>query len=78
MIPALNEADNLAVLLPQLRDLLRVLGIDGEILVVTRGADERSRAVAAEAGATIIEQSEPGYGGALIAGFGRARIARRW
>jgi SAM-dependent methyltransferase len=73
VIPALNEADNLAVLLPQLRDLLRVLGIDGEILVVTRGADERSRAVAAEAGATIIEQSEPGYGGALIAGFGRAR-----
>jgi len=73
IIPALDEGDNLAIILPQLRELLTELGVKYEILIVTHGADNRTRSAAAAVNATIIEQVERGYGGALAAGFARAR-----
>lgn len=72
LIPALNEADNLAVLVPQLIDLLNRLGVTYEILLLTQNADERTRAIAREHGAQIVEQRTPGYGGALTTGFAQA------
>ena len=73
IIPALDEGDNLAIMLPELRELIEALGIRYELLIVTRGADDRTTSAAAQAGAAIVEQVERGYGGALIAGFARAR-----
>ena len=73
VIPALDEGDNLAIILPQLKDVLASLGIRGELLIVTRVPDDRTRAAARDATATIIEQTERGYGGALVAGFERVR-----
>lgn len=73
VIPALDEGDNLPLVLGQLHEVVTTLGITSETLIVTRGADARTRAAVAQAGATIVESVEPGYGGALIAGFARSR-----
>lgn len=68
-IPALNEGPNLALLLPQLTEVLKQLEIKYEILVVTRHADQLTLDEAHKAGATVIEQTRRGYGGALAAAF---------
>lgn len=75
IIPAWNESGNLAILLPQLRDLLAELGIRSETLIITREADTETRAVAQRLGAVVLIQQQPGYGGALQAGFAAARGA---
>jgi len=73
VIPAHNEAPNLRVLLPQLRSILGGLGISSEILVVVRDEDPETQAAAGGGLAAVLRQDEPGYGGALRAGFARAR-----
>jgi dolichol-phosphate mannosyltransferase len=69
IIPALNEGPNLAVLLPGLHEVLKPLGISYEVLIVTSQPDELTLSVAERAGARVLEQREPGYGGALLTGF---------
>jgi dolichol-phosphate mannosyltransferase len=73
VIPAADEAENLSVLLPQVQDTLESLGIVHEILVVTRGADPKSAALASGSGTRVIQQECAGYGGALLQGFAAAR-----
>jgi glycosyltransferase involved in cell wall biosynthesis len=48
------------------------LGIRYEILVVTREPDPQTRESTFQFGAILVEQSAPGYGGALLTGFARA------
>jgi dolichol-phosphate mannosyltransferase len=69
IVPALNEAANLAHLLPKLREVLAGLGICYEVLVVTRQPDQQTRDVVVQSGVKLVEQSTPGYGGALLTGF---------
>ncbi len=73
VIPALDEGENLATLLPELRGTLDAIGVRAEILVVTRQTDERTSTAAADASAQILIQTRPGYGGALLTAFQRAR-----
>lgn len=73
IVPALNEGPNLVILLPRLRKKLVQMGISYEILIVTKEPDIQTVAAAAESGAQVIEQLEPGYGGALCAGFAKAQ-----
>ncbi len=73
VIPAHDEAPNLRVLLPQLRSILDGLGVGSEVLVVVREDDPETRAACGGGLATVLCQSAPGYGGALRAGFARAR-----
>ena len=71
-IPALNEGPNLARLLPDLREVLDGMAIRYKILIVTRNTDEMTSKVASEWDARVVEQTKPGYGGALIAAFEEA------
>lgn len=73
VVPAHDEGPNLRLLLPQLRSILDELGIASEVLVVVRRADPETRAAAAGGLATVVEQREPGYGGALRSGFALCR-----
>jgi dolichol-phosphate mannosyltransferase len=73
IIPALNEQENLKLLLPQIDDVLNDLDIRSEIIVVDGGSHDETQQVASAGGARIVEQSERGYGGALIAGFAAAK-----
>lgn len=72
VIPAFREAPNLARLLPELDAVLAELAIRYEVLVVTLPDDTDTRTVALEHGVRALEQSERGYGGALLAGFAHA------
>jgi dolichol-phosphate mannosyltransferase len=73
VIPALNEGPNLELLLPDLKAVLNGIGISWEVLIVTREHDIGTRGAAERGGARVLNQTEPGYGGAVICGFAAAR-----
>jgi dolichol-phosphate mannosyltransferase len=73
LIPALDERENLEVLLPALHEVVAGLGIEAEILVVDGGSRDGTREAAARGGARVIAQRERGFGGAYLAGFAAAR-----
>jgi dolichol-phosphate mannosyltransferase len=75
VLPALHEGENLARLLPDLQAVLHALSITHEILIVTSDADDATKRAASAGGARIVLQEEPGYGGALMAGFAAARAS---
>ena len=72
VIPALDEQENLELLLPLISNVIRQLEVSAEVLVVDGGSRDGSKLVAEKLGARVIEQVERGYGGALIAGFAAA------
>ena len=73
IIPALNEAENLAILLPQVRKVLEPLNLDYEIIIVDELANDKTHQVAAANQTTVISPSTRGYGLALFAGFEKAQ-----
>jgi dolichol-phosphate mannosyltransferase len=73
VIPALNERENLELLLPSVSAVINGLGLLAEIVVVDGGSADGSRTAAEQLGARVITQQERGYGGALLAGFAAAR-----
>jgi dolichol-phosphate mannosyltransferase len=75
IIPAMDEGPNLEELLPELHRVLGQAGIGAEILVVVVPSDRATGDAARRSDARVVEQSEPGYGGATLAGFAAARGA---
>jgi dolichol-phosphate mannosyltransferase len=69
IIPALNERENLEILLPALREEIAQIGIPAEIVVVDGGSHDGTSETAERRGARVVSQQERGYGGALLAGF---------
>lgn len=70
VIPALNEGSNLNLLLPRLSRVISALDAEGsETIVVDGGSIDDTTEVASTLGARVVAQDEPGYGGALKAGF---------
>jgi dolichol-phosphate mannosyltransferase len=72
VIPALNEAENLAELIPLIRKMLDLLNINYEILVVDERADDKTRQVLAQNRAYLICPNTNGYGKALWTGLKKA------
>ena len=72
VIPTLNEAENLRLLLPLIREVIDELGVHSEIIVVDGGSSDDSKSIAHQLDARVVEQAERGYGGALLAGFAAA------
>jgi dolichol-phosphate mannosyltransferase len=75
IIPALNEQENLRLLLPEIHSVLRDMNVAAEVIVVDGGSHDDTRSVAQAAGARVVAQTERGYGGALMVGFATARAA---
>ncbi len=69
VIPAVNERENLELLLPALRETLVGLGVTHEIVVADGGSRDGTREAAERRGTRVVLQKERGYGGALLAGF---------
>jgi len=72
VLPAMNEADNLVRLIPQLWSVVDRLKCDAEIIVVAGSSTDGTVTVARDLGAVAIEQTSKGYGGALAEGFAAA------
>jgi len=60
------------MLLPLIDEVVSRLKLACEILVVDGGSRDDSQTVAKRLGASVVEQRERGYGGALLAGFAAA------
>ena len=72
VIPALNEEENLELLLPLIQDTVAQLELNAEIIVVDGGSHDGTQLIAQNLGARVVGQNERGYGGALLAGFAAA------
>ena len=72
VLPCLNEAANLRVLLPSLHETLNQLGITWEILIIDGPSTDDTKAVAEGHGARYIRDEQRGYGRAILRGFEEA------
>jgi glycosyltransferase involved in cell wall biosynthesis len=75
LIPALNEAENLQSLLPDVDRVLRDMPVDFEVVVVGGGSGDATRLLVENAGARFVNQTGRGYGQALSEGFQAANGA---
>lgn len=70
VIPALDEAKNLNVLIPLVKKTIFGMNLAGfEIIVVTRLDDIKTQEVVKQHEVRLIIQTNIGYGGALLSGF---------
>jgi dolichol-phosphate mannosyltransferase len=72
VIPALNEAENLAELLPQIKATLAPLNLKLEIIIVDEKADKHTREIVRSNGAILLSPETHGYAAALLAGLSYA------
>jgi dolichol-phosphate mannosyltransferase len=73
VIPAIDERENLELLIPALWDVLNSVGVSAEIILADGGSKDGSEQAAESRGARVVRQTERGYGGALLAGFAATR-----
>lgn len=73
LILCLNEEKSIARCVGEAKGFLRRNAIAGEVLVVDNGSEDRSAALAEEAGARVVVERERGYGNAIKAGIAAAR-----
>ncbi len=72
VLPVLNERENVERLLPRAAVVLKKLGCSYETVVVDGGSTDGTVDAALAAGARVIRQTIPGYGGALREGLASA------
>ncbi len=73
VIPCLNEEQNIEQCVRTALAALEADRLEGEVIVVDNGSDDRSAKLAAAAGARVIHEPRRGYGSAYLAGFAAAR-----
>jgi len=69
VIPCLNEAKNLEILLPRVYEVLRASRIPATVFVVDGGSTDGTQETASRLAATVIPQRGKGYGGAIKTAF---------
>jgi len=72
VLPALDEAGGLRVLLPRIAALFETLRVAGEILVIDGGSKDDTVAVARKFGARTLRQTGRGFGSAVREGLAAA------
>ncbi len=73
VIPCLNEEENIDRCVRAAQHALSAAGLRGEVIVVDNGSEDRSAALAAAAGASVVHEPRRGYGSAYLAGLAAAR-----
>ena len=73
VIPCLNEADTIEIVIREARQALDRASITGEIVVGDNGSTDGSREIARKAGARVVPVTTRGYGSALMGGIAESR-----
>lgn len=73
VLPCLNEERTLAKCIGAAHEALADNVINGEVIVADNGSTDRSRRIALEEGARLVEVATRGYGNALYCGLKAAR-----
>ncbi len=72
VIPCLNEADSIGLVVDAALTGIAKLKMDGEVVIVDNGSTDDSANIARAHGGRVIAESEKGYGAALRRGFAEA------
>ena len=72
VVPCLNEAEAIGIVVAKARRAMKEAQIHGEVIVVDNGSTDGSARLAEEAGARVVGESRRGYGSAYLAGFAAA------
>ena len=73
VIPCLDEAQSIAIVVEKAVRTMEAEGIDGEVIVADNGSTDGSPELAERAGARVVHEPRKGYGSAYLAGFAAAR-----
>ena len=73
VIPCLNEAETLEIVIREAAAALKASGIAGEIVVGDNGSTDGSQDIATRNGARVVAVSARGYGSALMGGIAGSR-----
>jgi len=73
ILPCLDEEKTIGSCIRKIQEVLRQEGIQGEIIVVDNGSQDRSGEIAASLGARVIREEQRGYGAAYLCGLGDAQ-----
>ncbi len=73
VMPCLNEEESIGPCVTMAREGLERAGASGEVVVADNGSTDRSREMARELGARVVDVPARGYGAALMGGFAAAR-----
>lgn len=73
VIPCLNEAETVELVVREARESLAAAGIAGEVIVADNGSTDGSRELASKQGARVVPVGARGYGAALMGGIAASR-----
>jgi glycosyltransferase involved in cell wall biosynthesis len=73
VIPCLNEAESLPYCLNKAFSFIYENKLDGEVILVDNGSTDDSATIARQLKAIVVEESEKGYGNALMTGIKSAK-----
>ncbi len=69
LIPCLNEAETIEIVVNKSLRSLSLLGISGQVLIADNGSTDGSQLIATNCGARVIEVDTKGYGAAIRGGI---------
>ena len=69
LLPCLNESNSIEFCINEIRDTVKRLALNAEILVADNGSEDGSPEIARKCGARVVEITERGYGAAIIGGI---------
>ncbi len=73
LIPALNEEKTIKIVIQKAKKWLEINNVNGEILVADNNSIDRTKQIAKENGARVIEVEHKGYGNALREGIKQSK-----
>ncbi|MEP7086562.1 MAG: glycosyltransferase family 2 protein, partial [Gemmatimonadota bacterium] len=73
VMPCLNEADTLAIVIGKAQRAINENGINAEIVIADNGSTDGSQEIARTLGVRVIAVDQRGYGAALMGGINAAR-----